>query len=318
MHCIHTTYRRVLELINFISLNPRLLLASVFAILGIAAEIEQPGFFPRLKELGIALVAIVCGSSVVINALALERLSEGAQFGIDEVWSVMWRWICDVISDEERIVGEDENRQAEEVTMMFSKGGTSVFLLDTPNRHRAGTTIQTPLAAIIPQQLSGSDIPRETLNQSRSPFFPLPSVAFPQSCNSPPSLHRQEHETIPIPSTQKPLHHFITLREAGIDVSGLLVEEETHASGLLGQSPMPSHSTVPNQWKNFSGKGFYKYYQKLEAVSKWQNPGSSRSFEDVPKNIESMDGRNQEREDGSTVGIEAKAEQKKRGDNNLI
>lgn len=174
--------------------------------------------------------------------------------------------------------------------MMFNKRGASVFLLDTPKQYRIGTTIQTPLTSNTQQQVSGGIMSRVAPTRSRSPLFPLPPAVL-QPHSSPPPLHRQEHAHMLRASDQKPLHHLNACMETDGNVSDTLIEEKPHASGLLGQSPMPPRRTIPDQWENFSGKGFYKYYRKLEAVSKWQNPGNSRSFEDMPRKVEDMDGR---------------------------
>lgn len=48
---------------------------------------------------------------------------------------------------------------------------------------------------------------------------------------------------------------------------------------------MPPRRTASSEWKNFTGQGFYKAQQKLEAVKEWSNPGSRRTFEEVMRDV---------------------------------
>lgn len=49
---------------------------------------------------------------------------------------------------------------------------------------------------------------------------------------------------------------------------------------------MPPRRIGPQEWKNFTGVGFYRYQQKLKAVGEWSNPGSSGSSEEVMQRVE--------------------------------
>ena len=61
---------------------------------------------------------------------------------------------------------------------------------------------------------------------------------------------------------------------------------------------MPSRYWASKGWKHFTGTGFYKYQQKLEAVGEWSNPGSSRSLEEVMRSVEELGERGKWEEDG--------------------
>ena len=52
---------------------------------------------------------------------------------------------------------------------------------------------------------------------------------------------------------------------------------------------MPSRYGASKGWKHFTGTGFYKYQQKLEAVSEWSNPGSSRSLEEFVRGVKELE-----------------------------
>ncbi|KAF9701551.1 hypothetical protein EKO04_001117 [Ascochyta lentis] len=198
-HYIYTTYHRALEIIAYLRANPGLPLPFIYATIGLAAELEQPGFLPRPSEVGCALIAAVCVAGVVVGVCALERGGEGDGEGI---WGDVWRlWT----------VGKEEEEE-----------GQVLEAVDT---------------------------------------------ATESSFNAPSLLHR----------AYQPLHQQLLTRA---DTSSS--SYDTHASGLLGPSPVPPRRTAAPELKHFTGQGFWKHQQKLKAAEKWSSTGrGGRSFEEV-------------------------------------
>lgn len=296
-HHFRTTYQHAGEIISYIHLNPTLPLASALALLGLVAEIEQPGFILRPTELSIGLVAAFCAGGVIFSVLALDQVGGDSNWlvKIEGCWGATWRWVQDRYTERgkgEEVMGEEEG----EATMMFGKSGTSVFLQDTPLRTRPTTPLpqmsEPAQGDSTPQQASEGTSPQNTPALSGSLIFEYPPVHGVTPMNSPPSPHRQEHVYASSSSTQPSLRQ-PTPRRAHFEPPESLhispLRENNHASGLLGPSPMPPRRTASNEWKNFTGQGFYKYQQKLEAVNEWSNPGSRRTFEEVMRGVRGKD-----------------------------
>ena len=77
---------------------------------------------------------------------------------------------------------------------------------------------------------------------------------------------------------------------------------------------MPPRRATQPEWKQFTGQGFYKYRQKLETVSEWSNPGSSRRLEEVMLEVERRDERVQGVESALAVETEDGIEQTRKQD----
>ena len=196
--------------------------------------------------------------------------------------------------------------------MTFTAEGESVFLQDEPEARRSripSPRAQTPQPA-IPQRSSDE---RQTQTCPTLPAFAFPSAqnvnsAKAEQLNTPPlqtqptelfrlledaesstsspSSHQQHNQYASSSSTYPHIHQPIARHRPNPHTSHILDE---HPSGLLGPSPMPPRRSALQGWKHFTGTVFYKYQQKLEAVNRWSNPGSSRSLEEVMRGVEELE-----------------------------
>lgn len=312
------------KLSNFVNLLKRSTGATIALCWGairIAAVVEDQSVVPPLVDLGKGVVGVVCAGGLVWGVVALGDTAEGSdRVDVEGKWRAVWRWWRDRAG---RGGGERRGQMEMEGTMTFTAEGESVFLQDEPE---AGRPRIPPPRAQTPQPA----IPRRSSDERQTQTRPtLPTLAFPLtqnansveaeqpiippsqtqsterflsfedicSSNSSPSRRgRDATSTYTSKTSSHPNIHQANLRHRPKPHTSHLFDE--HLSGLLGPSPMPSRYWASKGWKHFTGTGFYKHQQKLEGVSEWSNPGSSRSLEEVMRSVEELGERGKWEEDG--------------------
>lgn len=199
-----------------------------------------------------------------------------------------------------------KGREVEEV-MIFDEEGTSAFLRDTPPatppsmQDDPGDSLAVP--ATPPAQQSSERGPSRRSGRPALPAFTFSPLPDTRAMNSPPSPQQEYAYTS---STMYPaLDHSIPRRRAEHDASNLLhsrtYADGTHASGILGASPMPARRTTQSEWQHFTGQGLHKHEQKLKAVNLWAMLGRrNRTFDEILKEVEEMDDKVRQREQDRT------------------
>ncbi|KAF1925821.1 uncharacterized protein M421DRAFT_232381 [Didymella exigua CBS 183.55] len=262
-------------------------IAVLTCMLGLATAIEDSTCLPQLTELGNGLIGLVCAGGIVMGVVILDHVSDAVDTGIEAAWGEVWRRIKDCVAGGR---GEHEGNEMEEV-MMFNEEGNTVFLHEsppgTPKEEIQGVAEPvTPRDSFEPCEEGGNG----TLGLLAFTLPPLPQT---RAMNSPPSPPRQEF-AYTSSSSQSPFYHPVPHQRVGHGIPGFLhsqtYADENHTSGLLGPSPMPQRRTDPG-WQHFTGRGFDRHRQKLEAVSEWSHPGTrARKFDDILEEIEEMAG----------------------------
>jgi hypothetical protein len=286
LHRIYTTFQHAAQIVNYIRIDPGLPIASVFAALGVVSVVEDPSLMPGFGEIGYGVVGVVCAGGFVRGVLALEDAGKAVDVDVEGIWGEMWRWCRDRVFWDGGGGGGEEGGEVER-TMMFSPDGScSVFLQDALEAQRPTT---------LPPPQSNSISLQQTPTRPASSVVVLPPFENIPPLDSPPLTRRHEY-AYTTSLTQLSPYHPTSCRRTDQNTSHVLNE---HPSGLLGPSPMPSRHIDPQEWKNFTGMGLYKYQQKLEAVGEWSNLGNSRSFEEVMQRVEDVEGRDK-RKTGET------------------
>lgn len=305
--CPPTKLQRLSNLVNTIKTNASTSIALISGAIGLAAAVEDPFCLPQLSELGNGLTGLMCAGGIVMGVVALENVAEGVDADVEEAWGKVWRWVKDKISGPRTPGGEEgeggEGQEVEEV-MMFDDEGRSAFLRDTPPatppsmQDDSGDSLAVP--ATPPAQQSSERGSSRRSGCPALPAFTFPPLPDTRAINSPPSPPQQEYAYTS--STMQPaLNHPVPRRRAEHDASNLLhfhtYADGTHASGILGASPMPARRTTQSEWQHFTGQGLHKHEQKLKAVNLWAVPGRrNRTFDEILKEVGEMDNKVRQRE----------------------
>ena len=294
------------KFVNLLKCSTGATIALCWGAIGIAAVVEDRSVLPPLVDLGKGVVGVVCAGSLIRGVVALGDTAEGSdRVDVEGKWGAVWRWWRDRAG---RGGGERKRQMEMEGTMTFTAEGESVFLQDEPEAWRPripSPRVQTPQPTI----------PRRSSDERQTQTCPtLPSFAFPPAQNvnsakaeqsSTPPLQTQPTKLFPLfedaeLSISSPLSHQQHTRHASSSSSHPHIHQpiarhrpnphtshilDENPSGLLSPSSMPPRQSTFQEWKHFTGTGFYKHQQKLEAVSEWSNPGSSRSLEKVMRGL---------------------------------
>ncbi|KAJ4992928.1 hypothetical protein SVAN01_01632 [Stagonosporopsis vannaccii] len=258
------------------------LIAATWCCIGVAAVSGDPSCLPPLEQLGAGLVGAVCAGGVGCLVIAWDWMDEG----LENTWGRVWRWVKDRVFSE---VWDEEGDRENEGTVIFDGDGNSVFLLDesepdlgserkgpaTPMQERDSAGEAGPVDSVL-NASTGTNSSRETPGRlPRLKLLSRPLFRTPQTNLS--SHHADRGPNIPSADLSTPL------------------PEENHPSGLSGPSPMPSRHAA-NEWKHFTGQGFWKRQQEIDDVSRMLHAGRARSLDKIQRDVEEMDKKNREKE----------------------
>jgi hypothetical protein len=238
-HTIRTT------LLTTLRAHPR---RTIFLLLGLVAEYQQPGFIPRPTELSTLLASAPCATLLICLGVALEEWTG------KETWEGVWENAVGRYWGDEREGGGEESTMAIEADVNGQKTESSVVL----ERQK-----QMPTSA--------SD---EGTAQSTTPTHPPPqaegevqALTSPDSLSSSPPSFQPAHATAAYPppaigSSSLPR----TLLPPDLVLSPL-TPSKIHTSGLLGESPMPVAAKFSS--KHFSGTSFARRNRVLGKMGVW-------------------------------------------------
>lgn len=283
LHQIHTASHQAC---SYIHIHPAPLLASLLVAIGIAAEVEQPGFLPRVTALGFGSVGAVGAGCVVFGVLGWDCGRKSWLAEVEKIWRVVWRRMGDWVKSG----GGDERNEAARAGEEGDGDGDAVSrgLREDEPSLRAYRNTSPP--RIIQHK---SDV--ETSQWSTT-------------CRPTPAATRISP---PEPATSKTSFTYPSLAKSSCSKSVIShanpepAPKTTHSSGLLGVSSSPGITLTPtttspqtiastltasNEWIHFSGQGIFKREQKSRAVAEWSNPGCGRGLEDVLRGVEGRDG----------------------------
>lgn len=115
------------------TLSPRLIEAlthhagTQFAVamsaIGLTAVIEGPSCLLKLSELGNGLLGAVCAGGIIVGLVALDRVADSVNAGVESAWRKVWRSCKDRAGR-----GEGIEKRREEEEMVFDEEGIMTFL----------------------------------------------------------------------------------------------------------------------------------------------------------------------------------------------
>ncbi|KAJ8116307.1 hypothetical protein OPT61_g2252 [Boeremia exigua] len=292
-----TRLQRLGNLLELRERHPGASIALVSGCIGIAAAVADPTCIPTPDEISTVLFATVCASGVIYVVLAMDHGSKEAVNGLEDAWGGAWRWLQDRISS---ILGSRVNEEEVEVSMMFNDEGNSVFLLDGPERldppkppQQPESTSKAATASASPNPLPLVTLSQETRDLPKFNFKipPMPDARSRNSSSSPSQEdHSRAHSVSPRLTPRYPMLQRQLFRSKPGSGSDQSPPNTTHASGILGPSPMPP-LRPPEEWRHFTGRGFHEHQQKLNAVAEWSNPGSTKSLREIVRRAKELDER---------------------------
>jgi hypothetical protein len=97
--------------------------AVAMSAIGLTAVIEGPSCLLKLSELGNGLLGAVCAGGIIVGLVALDRVADSVNAGVESAWRKVWRSCKDRAGR-----GEGIEKRREEEEMVFDEEGIMTFL----------------------------------------------------------------------------------------------------------------------------------------------------------------------------------------------